>query len=102
MTTLFDSLHLGIIAVIFLAALFILSKSADYLTDTAIGVSQILRIPEMVVGATIVSIGTTLPELATSISAVLTGSNALECTRLRHHEYHADFGRRCALRHDCG
>ena len=46
----------------------ILSKScgsiqgADWLVDGAVGIARALRISQIVVGATIVSLGTTLPE----------------------------------------
>lgn len=66
----FVNLPFLIILISFLAALWLLSKSADYLTENAIELSEILGVPEMIIGATIVSIGTTLPEFSTSLVAI--------------------------------
>ncbi len=51
----------------------ILVKSADWFTDAAVEVARKLRIPEIIVGATIVSLATTLPEFAVSFTAALRG-----------------------------
>lgn len=77
MEQLFINSPLLIIIIAFLISLFILSKSADYLTDSAIIVSKSLGISDIIIGATIVSLGTSLPELATTINALLAGSNDL-------------------------
>jgi len=57
--------------VIFIVSLIILIKSADYFTESSEKIGIDLKIPSFIVGITIVSIGTSLPELATSIAAVL-------------------------------
>ncbi|MCH4177717.1 MAG: sodium:calcium antiporter [Streptococcaceae bacterium] len=77
MDQLFTHSPIFIIIIVFLIALFILSKSADYLTDSAIIISKYIGISDMIIGATIVSLGTSLPEFATTISALLSGSNEL-------------------------
>lgn len=51
----------------------ILVRSADWFTDAAVEVARSLRIPEIIVGATIVSLGTTLPEFAVSFTAAVAG-----------------------------
>jgi cation:H+ antiporter len=51
----------------------ILVKSADWFTDAAIEVARRFRIPEIIVGATLVSLGTTLPEFAVSVTAAVVG-----------------------------
>ena len=53
----------------------LLVKGADYFVDGASAVARRLRIPPLVVGLTIVSMGTSLPELAVSVTAALAGSN---------------------------
>lgn len=60
---------LGIIAI----SLFTLSKGADILIDEAVIISGYLNIPKAIIGATIVSLGTTLPELSVSTMAAIQG-----------------------------
>ena len=62
---------------IFIASLFILVKSADYFTDSAEKIGIHFGIPAFIVGVTIVSIGTSLPELLTSLIAVFQGSSEI-------------------------
>ncbi|MBU1130937.1 calcium/sodium antiporter [Patescibacteria group bacterium] len=57
--------------IIFCASLFILIKAADYFTESAEKIGLVLKISPFIVGVTIISIGTSLPELATSIIAVI-------------------------------
>lgn len=61
---------IGVIAVL----LFILAKGADLLVDEAVSLSIQWGIPKMVVGATIVSLGTTLPEATISVLAAVNGN----------------------------
>lgn len=77
MEKLFTNTPFIIIIFIFLLSLFILSKSTDYLTDSAIMISKSLGISDIIIGATVVSLGTSLPEFATTISALISGSNDL-------------------------
>lgn len=60
----------GIIAV----TLFTLSKGADVLVDEAVSLSVHWRIPKAVIGATVVSLGTTLPEASVSVLAAIQGN----------------------------
>ena len=48
--------------IVLVASLFTLSKGADWLVDSAVALSLKWGMPKMVIGATIVSLGTTLPE----------------------------------------
>lgn len=57
--------------IIFIVALIVLLKGADIFTFSAEKIGIKLGISEFVIGITIVSIGTSLPELATSIMAGL-------------------------------
>lgn len=54
--------------------LFSLSKGADILVDEAVSLSIHWGIPKMVIGATIVSLGTTLPEATVSVLAAINGN----------------------------
>jgi len=58
---------------VFIISLAILIKAADIFTDSASKLGTILGLSQFIIGVTIVSIGTSLPELASSISAVLKG-----------------------------
>ena len=55
----------------------LLIKGADFFVDGASSVAAKLKVPSLIIGLTIVSIGTSLPEAAVSISASLSGSNAI-------------------------
>lgn len=63
--------------IIFLVSLFILLKSSQYFTLSAERIGIVLGIPAFIVGVTIVSIGTSLPELVSSVIAVLQGSSEI-------------------------
>ena len=56
---------------IFLVSLAVLIKSSDYFTNSAEKIGLWLGIPAFFIGVTIVAIGTSLPELISSIIAVL-------------------------------
>lgn len=65
------------IAVCFVTGLVLLSVGGGLASDGASGAAVSLGVPAAVVGVTIVSIGTTLPELITSIIAVRKGQTDL-------------------------
>jgi len=58
---------------VFIASLAVLVKSADWLVESAEKIGLALKISPFIIGVTIVAIGTSLPELASSLSAVLKG-----------------------------
>ena len=53
---------------------FFLVKGADLFVDGSSSIAKIMKIPAVIIGLTIVSIGTSLPEAAVSITASLQGS----------------------------
>lgn len=61
---------LGIIAL----SLYLLGKGADILVDEAVEISLRWGVPKLVIGATIVSLGTTLPEVTVSVMAAVKGN----------------------------
>lgn len=64
-----------IIAVVFLVVGFImLSKGADWFVDGASGIAEKLRIPTLIIGLTIVSFGTTAPEVSSSAISAMQGN----------------------------
>ncbi len=54
---------------LFCLGLFLVVKGADWFTEAAVSIARASRLPEIFIGATIVSIATTLPESVVSITA---------------------------------
>ncbi|MBR2907580.1 MAG: calcium/sodium antiporter [Clostridia bacterium] len=52
-----------------------LIKGADLFVDGSSSIAKRLRIPDLIVGLTIVAMGTSMPELAVSVSAAIGGSS---------------------------
>ena len=71
------SLHGSLLTLVIIASLLVLGKAADWLVDEAVSLSENSGIPTIVIGATIVSLGTTAPEVAVSVLAALQGSPGL-------------------------
>jgi len=62
---------------LFALSLLALVKAADVFTRAAARIGAALGVPPFIVGVTIVAVGTSLPELASSILAVLAGSSEI-------------------------
>lgn len=60
---------------LFIASLTVLVKSSDFFTESAESLGIYLGFPQFIVGVTIVSIGTSLPELLSSVFALLDNSS---------------------------
>ena len=56
---------------------FFLVKGADVFVDGASSVAKILKIPSVIIGLTIVAMGTSAPEAAVSLTASLSGNNEI-------------------------
>lgn len=68
----------GLVAgALFVAGLVILVLGGDALVTGAIALATIFKVPETVIGLTVVAVGTSLPELAASIAAALRGKSGL-------------------------
>ncbi|MDY7003597.1 MAG: calcium/sodium antiporter [Cyanobacteriota bacterium] len=63
--------------IIFIVSLFVLIKASDFFTDAAEKIGISLGISPFLVGVTIVSVGTSLPELVSSIIAVYQNSSEI-------------------------
>ena len=59
------------------ACIYILSKGADYMIDGAASLALRTGMPRIVIGATIISLGTTTPEMFVSVLAAWTGNPGL-------------------------
>lgn len=55
----------------------LLIKGADFFVEGSSSVAKRLRVPSIIIGLTIVAMGTSLPECAVSVTASLAGSNEL-------------------------
>ena len=62
---------------LFALGLVLLIKGGDWFVDGATGLARRFHIPEIIVGATVVSIGTTLPEVMVSATGALNGQGAM-------------------------
>lgn len=68
-----------IISIALLAVGFVcLIKGADWFVDGAAGIAEKLRVPTLIIGLTVVSFGTSAPELATSIISAVQGGNGAD------------------------
>ena len=63
--------------ILFIVGLILICLGGDRLVDAAVAIAKKMGIPQIVVGATIVSIGTTLPEVLVSTTAAFDGSAAI-------------------------
>lgn len=63
--------------ILFVVGLVLICIGGDRLVDAAVAIAKKLGIPQIVVGATIVSLGTTLPEILVSTTAAFDGSAAI-------------------------
>lgn len=63
--------------ILLIIGFFLLIKGADIFVDGASAISKKLGIPSVIVGLTIVSLGTSAPELAVSIISSLQGNNEI-------------------------
>lgn len=73
-----DQQQSGVIAFgLFAVGLAILVAGGNALVTGAISLATIFKVPETVIGLTIVAVGTSLPELAASVAAALRGKSGL-------------------------
>lgn len=66
-----------VLTAVLLLCIWVLSKATDILVEEAVSLSLDLGISEWVIGATVVSFGTSLPELAVSVFSVFQGHSIL-------------------------
>ena len=61
--------------ILLIAGFVFLIKGADFFVDGSSSIARALKIPSIVIGLTLVSMGTSAPEAAVSITAGLKGSS---------------------------
>lgn len=54
-----------------------LIKGADWFVEGSSSVAKLLKVPTIIIGLTVVALGTSLPEASVSISSALAGKNAM-------------------------
>ena len=62
---------------ILIVGMLFLVKGADFFVDGSASVAKILKVPSLIIGLTIVALGTSLPEASVSITASIAGNNEL-------------------------
>lgn len=62
---------------LFIVGLVCLIKGGDWFVDGSTGIARKFHLPELLIGATVVSIGTTLPEVMVSTTSALTGHSEI-------------------------
>lgn len=66
-----------LVYLLFALGLVLIIKGGDWFVDSAVWIAEVTGIPSIIIGATIVSIATTLPELIVSVTANLQGSSEM-------------------------
>ncbi len=66
-------MNIWITVLLFLLGLALIVKGGDWFLDGAVWIAEATGVPHFIIGATIVSLATTLPELTVSITGVLEG-----------------------------
>ena len=69
----FETANMGIVVALFVVGLIFIIKGGDWFVDSASWIAEVLGVPKFIIGATIVSIATTLPEMIVSIVATADG-----------------------------
>lgn len=66
-------MELAITVFLFIAGVVFVVKGGDYFVDAASWIAEVSGIPKLIIGATIVSVATTLPEMLVSVMAAMQG-----------------------------
>lgn len=64
---------MGLFVILSIVGLALILLGANYLTDGAVALAKKLNVPEIVIGLTIVAIGTSMPELVVSVLSAING-----------------------------
>ena len=64
---------MGLFVILSIVGLALILLGANYLTDGAVALAKKLNVPEIVIGLTIVAIGTSMPELVVSVLSDING-----------------------------
>lgn len=70
-------MNIYLAALVFVAGIVLVVKGGDWFVDAASWIARAANIPTFIIGATIVSLATTLPEMIVSVMASLGGKNEM-------------------------
>jgi len=62
-----------LVVVLFLLGIGLIVKGGDFFVDAAVWMAEVSGIPKLIIGATVVSLATTLPEMLVSVFAAIQG-----------------------------
>ena len=68
---------MSVAVLLFAVGFLLLIKGGDWFVDGATGIARRFHLPDIIVGATVVSIGTTLPEVMVSATGAMLGQGAM-------------------------
>lgn len=71
--TFFNTANIWLVVALFVVGLVLIIKGGDWFVDSASWMAEVLGVPKFIIGATIVSIATTLPEMLVSVIATIDG-----------------------------
>lgn len=66
-------MSIWVTVLLFLVGLLLIVKGGDWFLDGAVWIAEATSVPRFIIGATVVSLATTLPELTVSVTGVLQG-----------------------------
>lgn len=66
-------MHIALVIFLFILGIVLIVKGGDYFVDAAVWMAEASGIPKFIIGATVVSFATTLPELLVSVMAAIDG-----------------------------
>lgn len=66
-----------VVVILLIGGFFLLIKGADFFVEGASSVAKQFHVPSIIIGLTVVAMGTSLPETAVSVTSSLKGANAL-------------------------
>lgn len=67
------AMSIWVTVLLFLLGLLLIVKGGDWFLDGAVWIAEATGVPRFIIGATVVSLATTLPELTVSVTGVLQG-----------------------------
>ena len=66
-------MELALVILLFLVGIVFIVKGGDYFVDASSWIAEVSGIPKLIIGATLVSLATTLPEMLVSTMAAAKG-----------------------------
>lgn len=70
------TMEIALAIVLFIVGIVLIVKGGDYFVDASSWIAEVSGVPKLIVGATVVSLATTLPEMLVSVMAAVQARNA--------------------------